>query len=378
GADHAAMRSIYEDFERQNPDIRLVQDMSPDLSVVIERANDMLVLDRMPDVISTNGGGAFVANAIRKHTALDLRPYLDADPAFAACVPETVLATWTADDGAIYTLPDAREVVGYWYNEQLLRKAGVTDSGTPAPPRTWEELLAACEKLHAASIGTAAMVSHEKEFLLGGALAASGADGLAFMQGKRPACTRETAEAAFALLAQMEHFALAGKYNEADAEQLFFEGKTALYFNGVWANTQLHQTRNHEPIAYAPLPGQDGGTLAYLSSSSGYVIGNTGTPETIDACVRFVKYMLSEPVQQRIVTQTKQAAASPQVTPEWTAQHVPVLGQALAACSGADETILTLSTLLTQADSSALAEYVAQAQPTAGQREKVISIVSDS
>ena len=154
GRDHTAMRQIYADFEKANPDISVVYDTSPDITVVMQKANDMLAADKAPDFISTNGSTQYVSNAIRKNLALDLTPELEADPAFAADVADSTLEALRQPDGAVYTLPDAVEYIGYWYNEALFREAGVTDTGTPEgtvePPATWEEFWRACDKLAAA------------------------------------------------------------------------------------------------------------------------------------------------------------------------------------------------------------------------------------
>jgi predicted dehydrogenase len=120
----------------------------------------MLAADKAPDFISTNGSTQYVSNAIRKNLALDLTPELEADPAFAADVADSTLEALRQPDGAVYTLPDAVEYIGYWYNEALFREAGVTDTGTPEgtvePPATWEEFWRACDKLAAAEKKTGA------------------------------------------------------------------------------------------------------------------------------------------------------------------------------------------------------------------------------
>ena len=47
-------------------------------------------------------------------------------------------------------MPDALEVMGYWYNAGYFREAGIVDEkGNARPPRTWEEFRETLEKLDA-------------------------------------------------------------------------------------------------------------------------------------------------------------------------------------------------------------------------------------
>ena len=131
GADHVGMRELFAEFEAENPDIHIVYDTSPDLGIVMEKAADMLAVDKTPNIISTNGNVQYVSNATKKGVALDLTPYLQEDATFASDVSPQILQALQEPDGAVYTLPDAVEYIGYWYNASLFQQAGITDTGTP-------------------------------------------------------------------------------------------------------------------------------------------------------------------------------------------------------------------------------------------------------
>ena len=75
GADHVGMRELFAAFEAENPDIHIVYDTSPDLEIVMEKAADLLAVDKAPSIISTNGNVQYVSNAKKKGVALDLTPY---------------------------------------------------------------------------------------------------------------------------------------------------------------------------------------------------------------------------------------------------------------------------------------------------------------
>ncbi len=55
-----------------------------------------------------------------------------------------------ADQGKIYSIPYVYNTVNFWYNRELMKKAGAT------PPKTWEELLGLCAALH--KLGKSALV----------------------------------------------------------------------------------------------------------------------------------------------------------------------------------------------------------------------------
>ena len=69
-ADHIGMRELFSAFEKANPDIHIAYDTSPDLGIVMEKAADMLAVDKTPNIISTNGNVQYVSSAKKKGVAL--------------------------------------------------------------------------------------------------------------------------------------------------------------------------------------------------------------------------------------------------------------------------------------------------------------------
>lgn len=383
--DHEAMRQIYADFERQNPDIKIAYDSSPDLSVVIDKANEMLAADKMPNLISTNGNAQFVSNAKKKGLALDLRPYIDADAVFAKDIGQRNLDALMEADGAVYTLPDAIEYSGYWYNEDLFRQAGLTDDGTAdgqvTPPQTWDEFWQACDALDAWLNGSDQAVMYvdegQLELLFGARLAAEQNDSRIFLQTKQSACRNEDVETAVADLQRAVGYHRGRNISALDARQYFFDGKSAIYINGVWANTDLTQTSEAHSIRYAAFPSQTGERVAYCNPVSGYVIGNTGSQEQIDACIRFLKYMLSEDVQKRLVTETKQAPSNPNIALDWIHDRVPVLADAVMVCVDAEVPILSLHAVLPAKDGTVLSECIQKMMMGEDMLDVLVSILTE-
>lgn len=347
GFDHVGARELFAEFEALNPDVHIVYDTSPDLGIVMEKAADMLAVDKAPSIISTNGNVQYVSSARKKGVALNLMPYLQEDETFASDISPHILQALQEPSGEIYTLPDAVEYIGYWYNASLFRQAGITDTGTPngkvVLPRTWEEFWNACDALAEISPQTGAVPLQlqvsQMGFFLGARLAAVSADALNYMQKDSPVCHREDAELAVSELVNALSYDVR-RGTALDIRQNFFDGKSAIYIDGVWANTEFTETTTKQEIRYAAFPGLCGETIAYANPATGYVISSDGSQKQIDASIRFLKYMLSEDVQKQIVIKTHQAPSNPKISEPWIHEQVPILAEAMQVCQEADQQLI--------------------------------------
>ena len=384
GFDHVGMRELFAEFEALNPEVHIVYDTSPDLGIVMEKAADMLAVDKAPSIISTNGNVQYVSNARKKGVALNLMPYLQEDETFASDISPHILQALQEPSGEIYTLPDAVEYIGYWYNASLFRQAGITDTGTPngkvVLPRTWEEFWNACDALAEISPQTGAVPLQlqvsQMGFFLGARLAAVSADALNYMQKDSPVCHREDAELAVSELVNALSYDVR-RGTALDIRQNFFDGKSAIYIDGVWANTEFTETTTKQEIRYAAFPGLCGETIAYANPATGYVISSDGSQKQIDASIRFLKYMLSEDVQKQIVIKTHQAPSNPKISEPWIHEQVPILAEAMQVCQEADQQILTLYTVLPAKKSAQLDQSLEDLLRGNPVQQPIISIIAD-
>lgn len=385
GFDHVGMRELFAEFEALNPDVHIVYGTSPDLGIVMEKAADMLAVDKAPSIISTNGNVQYVSSARKKGVALNLMPYLQEDETFASDISPHILQALQEPSGEIYTLPDAVEYIGYWYNASLFRQAGITDTGTPngkvVLPRTWEEFWNACDALAEISPQTGAVPLQlqvsQMGFFLGARLAAVSADALNYMQKDSPVCHREDAELAVSELVNALSYDVR-RGTALDIRQNFFDGKSAIYIDGVWANTEFTETTTKQEIRYAAFPGLCGETIAYANPATGYVISSDGSQKQIDASIRFLKYMLSEDVQKQIVIKTHQAPSNPKISEPWVHEQVPILAEAMQVCQEADQQILTLYTVLSAKKSAQLEQSLEDLLRGKPVQQLIISIIADN
>lgn len=137
----AYFQDLARQFEQQNPDIRIVVDNPADPETALRTR---LVKNDVPDVMTLNANGTFGEFA----TAKIFRDFRGA-PALKGVNPAylDVLGTLgRGGAGEVNGVPFAANASGLLYNKELFEKQGI------AVPRTFDELVAAAEKLKAAGI----------------------------------------------------------------------------------------------------------------------------------------------------------------------------------------------------------------------------------
>lgn len=338
GADHVAMRDIYTGFMEENPDIRLILDSSPDISITIDKGEEMLAVDRMPDVLSTNGYEDFVKYAVGKGYALDLIPYLEKEEGLSECIPASVLES-QMEDGALYTVPDVVELSGYWYNKEIFRQAGIEKN-----PETWEEFWAMCQQLQNWSeqeqnqVVPVVMEAGQAAFAFTGArIAGEGREGLKMLEKKPENFQHPAIEAALKDLIRIYEYSgnMSTSLNENDALDAFNKGKAAMYFNGVWANVMIS---SKIPAGFSNYP--EGVCLETITSD--YVLSNTQGEKKTEAAIRFLKYILSEEVQRRILRETKQVPVNQNISYLDFKEELPLLIEAVETSKKAEIKVQSL------------------------------------
>lgn len=309
-ADHVAMRQIYENFEKEHPDIHLNLISMPSSTDVISKVGDLLTVGEIPDIVFTGGDGreSVYRFMVQKGYALDLIPYMEADEEFAKDVSEVIIKSWMTNEGQLYTVSDVLLMGGYWYNRDMFEKAGITKV-----PGTWEEWFLACEKLKNMDDNVVPVIldANHIAYLMTALLAN---EDISELENVRNSRTNVNTPAFDKMLKQLEKISnyavLAGNYNYRDTLAGFNKKESAIYINGVWANSMIDNSLN---VSYAPFPSDDGKGITTCSACVGYILGNTGDEKRIEASVKFLKYMLSEEVGQRILEQTGQLPSNPNI-----------------------------------------------------------------
>ncbi len=94
-------------------------------------------------------------------------------------------------------------------------------------------------------------------------------------------------------------------------------------------------------VKYATFPTYDGESMSSVSACLGYIVGNSKEKEKVDASIRFVKYMMSKEVQERILIETGQVPANPNISAEDYKLSMPRFYQAVSTVQSAEKQIET-------------------------------------
>ena len=111
----------------------------------IDKIKVQLGTGDLPPVIY-GGGYNLLDMVVAKDLAVDLTDAVNSDADWKALYSDTALAT-NSRDGKIYASSMEGQVIGYFYNKELFKQAGITE-----PAKTWDEFFQQCDKLKAAGV----------------------------------------------------------------------------------------------------------------------------------------------------------------------------------------------------------------------------------
>ena len=118
-----------------------------------------------------------------------------------------------------------------------------------------------------------------------------------------------------------------------DALSNFNSGRSALLLGGVWSNVSISEDIN---ARFATFPGTGGKTVSCVSAGINYILGNSGDRAKEDACIRFLKYMLRDDIQEKLAVITGQMPSNPNISLEDYRESIPALVEAVRIANSAD------------------------------------------
>lgn len=365
----AEMRAIYQEFADAHADefnFVAVADESGAEGIYNTALND-LGAGSFYD-IADFGGWDITPVASAAGAIVDLKPYLDEDAAFKAGVGVCYDQNLTAD-GAIYSVREQIEGVGFWYNEALFAEAGAK---VPSEWSTWADFDAAVDALVAAGITPFGLnAGWPTNILLAGYSQRSEDSRAFYLDGKAvESFDDETFKESIAFMQanvlqkiDAANFGPGGDSDEAYRSD-FFAGNTAMLFNGVWdAGGSVGCEAGAENIKPAVFPTDEAGkTAALLSGGCGFVIGAHLDEAQLAAAVEFVKYMTSPEIAARIIEKGIGMAPSTEVDYDALAASVTtddakLLVEACRLCQNADYQALGLGNTFGDAEGEIQAKY---------------------
>jgi raffinose/stachyose/melibiose transport system substrate-binding protein len=256
----------------------------------------------LPDIYMERGGGE-----LADHVDAGLVRDLTDDASEEIAKVGGSVAGWQVDDKT-YALPFSLGVVGFWYNKDLWSKAGVT-----TPPTTMDELYGVIDKLKAAgltplSVGAGdkwpaahywyytALRSCPQDVLTGAVKSLDFSD----------PCFVKAGDAIKELLAKKPFNAgfltTPAQEGATSASGLLATGKVAMELQGHWEPGVMQGLTDDkkglgEKTGWFPFPAVDGGQgdpKAQLGGGDAWGVSK----DAPDVAVDFVKYLLSDKVQE--------------------------------------------------------------------------------
>lgn len=364
----AEMRAIYEEFAEAHKDefnFVIKADETGAEGIYNTALND-LSSGEFYD-IADFGGWDIVPVASESDAILDLKPYLDEDAEFKAGVG--VCYDQNEADGKIYSVREQIEGVGFWYNAALFEKAG---AATPDQWQTWDDFNTAVDKLVAAGIMPFGLnAGWPTNILTAGYSQRSEASRAFYKEGKTVEnFDNDTFKETLAFMQDKvlkkidsANFGPGGDDDEQYRTD-FFDGKTAMLFNGVWdAGGAVDCAAGIENIKPAVFPTDEAGKkAALLSGGTGYVVSNKLDEAQTEACIEFIKYMTSPEIASRIIE--KGIGMAPSTAVDYVSlldkvetDDAKLLVEACQLCQGADYQALGLGNTFGDAEGEIQGKY---------------------
>ncbi|MFL6145837.1 MAG: extracellular solute-binding protein [Labedaea sp.] len=240
------------------------------------------------------------ANLIAKKQVAEITPYLDQVPAAKQIKPE-LMKVFSSDDGKVYGLPWRNYSMGLIYNKALFTKAGLDPAN---PPRSWDDVRAAANKIAALGDGVAGYGDYSKSntggwhftaelYSLGGDMATRNGDTwkAAFNNDKGKQVLRRLHDMRWTDNSMGERQLL----EYADLIQLMASGKLGMYLaTGDNLKTIVNQYKgNYNDYGLGPMPGSQG----TLGGGDGFVFNAKASPEKIRAGLKWLAFKFDNPAR---------------------------------------------------------------------------------
>lgn len=365
----AEMRAIYQEFADAHAEefnFVIVADESGAEGIYNTALND-LSAGAFYD-IADFGGWDITPVASAAGAIVDLKPYLDEDTDFKAGVGVCYGQNMT-EDGAIYSVREQIEGVGFWYNEALFEEAGAK---VPSEWTSWDDFEKAVDDLIAKGITPFGLnAGWPTNILLAGYSQRNEASREFYADGKNvESFDNETFKESMEFMQKQvlqkidsANFGPGGDDDEA-YRTAFFDGETAMLFNGVWdAGGSVDCKAGAQNIKPAVFPTEEAGkTASLLSGGCGFVVGSHLDEAQTDAALEFIKYMTSPEIASRIIEKGIGMAPSTAVDYDALAKTVTtddakLLVEACRLCQNADYQVLGLGNTFGDAEGEIQAKY---------------------
>ncbi len=326
------VNDVIKEFNAANPDIEVKQENFP-YDNYIAKVKSSLGAGQGPDVVNLFYGwipdwvaGGYLAPLPEQFSAKDLE----------ASVGPLMKASKVA--GRYYTVPTAVRTLAVFYNKALFRAAGVSKL-----PKTWDQLEAIAKKIQKSE--------GDKVSVAGIALAPTGQDHHLFREvltrqwgGKpyTPDFKKITYNSPEALEAFKWYTGLIERGAAANGEDLFpgsnnayrdsfIAGRAGMIIDGSFAIGGIRTNAKFEWGTFELPTKTVGGLKANFGSYWVHGLTKNATGPKLEAGVKWLKFLTSEPVQRRWLEKVGEIPASTNLAKDTTLRRDPVYGPFFAS-----------------------------------------------
>jgi raffinose/stachyose/melibiose transport system substrate-binding protein len=293
---------VAKQFEAANPGTKVELNYQDDDLYQTIGLQNLLNGRNAPDIYFEWTGNR-LEQRVKDGFAADISSKFASGP-LAGLFDDATLNQYKVDD-KIVMVPYSADVTNVlWYNKQLLADAGVQ------PPTTWEELLAACDKLNAA--GLTPIASGNKDLWAAGnwlshmASRVVGEDAYAATLGGTGKFATPEWEKAFGYITELaDHKCVNESVNSIDdneGAQLFFQGKAAMHPIGSWLVSWAIDEAPDLDFDYVNLPAMPdaaGNQDSVIGVATGFVINAKSAK--IDKAAEFMALLNSDENVQKLI-----------------------------------------------------------------------------
>ncbi len=242
-----------------------------------------------PDVIGT--GDVQLPTLVNRNFTLDLRPYMDADPAFDSSDWYPEILEGLTYDGKVVGLSDNWDTQALYYNRKLFREAGVAE---PTADWTWDDYRAAAEKLTRGEGADKVWGSFWQKWFVPVADAVAAAGGSVYDEAGRR-CTLTSPEGIEALTflddlrrAGVDPGATEDRVLGREPDEIFAAGNAAMLVgDGRWGAYAFNEAEDLD-WAVAELPRGPKGRSNFFHLAAYSIPSNSKNPDLAWAFLRFM------------------------------------------------------------------------------------------
>lgn len=290
----ATVDSIYAAFTEANPNITIVREAFA-LDQLRETVNTAIASGTGPDVIFYDAGPGYAGVLANAGLLTPLGPYAEQYGWTERIAPSSLEAT--SINGEPYGLPLTVDLIGMYYNQDLIEQEGLT------VPQTFDELVTFCGQASEKGYIPFAFGNldgwpafHQFSMMVNQMLGPEAMNQLLTNNGG----SWDSPEVVAAINHYFVELKDAGCYSEDanalnydDANSLFFSGQSLLHPTGSWLVNDIQTNMPDANIGFMQFPELSDGTGALWVSGVGSAYYITSGTQNADAAAMFLDYLFS-------------------------------------------------------------------------------------